>query len=70
MCTDATRILGLGDQGTGGHQIPVGKLTLYSIGAGFHPKNLLPISFDLGTNNKELQDAPFYLGSREPRNKD
>lgn len=70
VCTDGTRILGLGDLGTGGHQICVGKLTLYSLGGGFAPEQTLPISFDFGCDVPEIRDNQFYLGLREPRNKD
>lgn len=67
VVTDAEGILGIGDWGTNGVDISVGKLMVYTGAAGIDPSMILPLVIDAGTNREELRNNPNYLGNRHER---
>lgn len=67
VATDAEGILGIGDWGTNGVDIAVGKLMVYTAAAGIDPSCILPVVLDCGTNRESLLQDKFYLGNRHPR---
>lgn len=67
VVTDAEGILGIGDWGTNGVDISVGKLMVYTAAAGIDPQTVLPVVLDCGSNRESLLKDPFYLGNCHKR---
>lgn len=67
VVTDGEGILGIGDWGANGVNISVGKLMVYTAAAGIDPREVLPVSLDVGTNNQTLIDDLLYLGNKHSR---
>jgi malate dehydrogenase (oxaloacetate-decarboxylating) len=67
VATDSEGILGIGDWGVGGIEISIGKLTVYIAAAGIHPRRVIPVVLDVGTDNQSLLNDPLYLGNRHAR---
>jgi malate dehydrogenase (oxaloacetate-decarboxylating) len=70
VATDAEGILGIGDQGVGGIDIAIGKLAVYTAAAGIHPRRVIPVVLDMGTDNLGLLNDEMYLGNRHARVRD
>jgi len=70
VATDSEGILGIGDQGVGGIEISIGKLSVYTAAAGIHPRRVLPVVLDMGTDNLRLLNDGMYLGERHARVRD
>jgi malate dehydrogenase (oxaloacetate-decarboxylating) len=67
LATDAEQIVGVGDWGVGGIEVPIGKLAIYTAAGGIDPARVIPVMLDVGTNRQSLLDDPTYVGSRHTR---
>jgi malate dehydrogenase (oxaloacetate-decarboxylating) len=67
VATDAEEILGIGDWGSNGMDISIGKLAVYTAAAGIHPDRVIPVSLDVGTDRESLLNDPMYVGNRHSR---
>ncbi len=67
VATDAEQILGIGDWGVGGIEVPIGKLAIYTAAGGIDPTRVIPVMLDVGTNRQSLLDDPTYVGNRHAR---
>merc|ERR1719395_419093 len=72
--SDGNRILGLGDLGTWGMGIPIGKLDLYTVCAGVNPYRTIPVIIDAGcydasgnTDKVLVRDSELYTGLKQDR---
>jgi malate dehydrogenase (oxaloacetate-decarboxylating) len=67
VATDAEEILGIGDWGSNGMDISIGKLAVYTAAAGIDPDRVIPVMLDVGTNRESLLNDPLYVGNRHSR---
>lgn len=67
IATDGEQILGIGDWGVGGIEVPIGKLAIYTAAGGIDPTRVIPVKLDVGTNRQSLLDDPTYPGNRHTR---
>jgi malate dehydrogenase (oxaloacetate-decarboxylating) len=70
VATDSEGVLGIGDQGVGGIDISIGKLAVYTAAAGLHPRRVIPVVLDMGTDNLRLLNDEMYIGNRHARVRD
>ncbi len=67
VASDAEEILGIGDWGSNGIDISIGKLAVYTAAAGIDPYRVIPVVLDVGTDNEKLLNDPLYVGVRHGR---
>lgn len=67
VASDAEEILGIGDWGSNGIDISIGKLAVYTAAAGVDPHRVVPVVLDVGTDNEKLLNDPLYVGYRHSR---
>ncbi len=67
IATDAEQILGIGDWGVGGIEVPIGKLAIYTAAGGIDPARGIAVMLDVGTNRESLLDDSTYIGNQHAR---
>jgi malate dehydrogenase (oxaloacetate-decarboxylating) len=67
VATDGEAILGIGDWGSNGMAISIGKLAVYTAAGGIHPGRVIPVMLDVGTDRESLLGDPVYVGNRHGR---
>ncbi len=67
IATDAEQILGIGEWGVGGIEVPIGKLAIYTAAGGIDPARGIAVMLDVGTNRGSLLEDPTYIGNQHAR---
>jgi malate dehydrogenase (oxaloacetate-decarboxylating) len=67
IATDAEQILGIGEWGVGGIEVPIGKLAIYTAAGGIDPARGIAVMLDVGTNRESLLEDPTYIGNQHQR---
>jgi malate dehydrogenase (oxaloacetate-decarboxylating) len=67
IATDAEQIMGIGEWGVGGIEVPIGKLAIYTAAGGIDPSRGIAVMLDVGTNRESLLEDPTYIGNQHAR---
>jgi len=68
--SDGEQVGGYGDLGVQSVGALISKLSLYSAYGGVQPSTMMPVCIDCGTDNQQLLQDQFYVGTKQQRVRD